>query len=349
MRTTAGWNRSRSLAAAFAVASAVSSAVSVAALAAPAAATPPPSGDAAPARDPRFRRDRVPSILLQPLPTKGGIPRMAPARRRPGTPDQWARFDATFGTLRTRSLGPSSGSKAREAALATIRECTDPVAFESMYGVFRGAKHDVLVAMLDAFAAGGGEGQYALASVAIDHKDAAVRAEATRRIALPPSDGVLAAIDDALRSDDHDRVDRAGILAGATHAIEAIPALIFAQVAAGGPDTTTGDAGWIAIGRTINYVANVVPVVGDNAGGFQPVIGSLIEGVVMRVQDCVVTVYHGGVHDSLVAMSTFDSGGDTSALAWDMRAWARWFNEKYVPLKQREDQELAAAAAIAAP
>lgn len=312
------------------------------------AATPPPAADA-PARDPRLRRDRVPPILLQPLPTKGAIPRMAPPRRRPGTPDQWARFDATFGALRTRSLGPSSGSKAREAALGTIRECTDPAAFESMYGAFRGAKHDVLIAMLDAFAAGGGEGQYALASVAIDHKDAAVRAEATRRIALPPADGVLAAIDDALRSDDHDRVDRAGILAGATHAIEAIPALIFAQVAAGGPDTTTGDAGWIAIGRTVNYVANVIPVVGDNAAGFQPVIGSLIEGVVMRVQDCVVTVYHGGVHDSLVAMSTYDSGSDTGALAWDMRAWATWFNEKYVPLKQREDQELAAAAAIAAP
>lgn len=307
-------------------------------------ASPPPSPEV-PARDPRFRRDRVPAILLQPLPTKGGIPRMAPPRKRPGTPDQWARYDATFGTLRTRSLGSSAGSKPRDAALAAIRECTDPAAFESMYSAFRGQRHDVLIAMLDAFAAGGGEGQFALASVAIDHKDAAVRAEATRRIALPPADGVLAAIDDALRSDDHDRVDRAGILAGATHAIEAIPALIFAQVAAGGPDTTTGDAGWIAIGRTVNYVANVIPVVGDNSAAFQPVIGSLIEGVVMRVQDCVVTVYHGGVHDSLVAMSSYDSGSDTGALAWDMRAWARWFNEKYVPLKQREDRELAAAAA----
>lgn len=348
MRGTAVRNRSCSWAAA-AVAAALASAVaSVPVLARASAPTPPPTSGA-PARDPRLKRDRVPPILLQPLPTKGGIPRMAPPRKRPGTPDQWARFDAAFATLRTRSLGPSSGSKAREAALGTIRECTDPAAFESMYGAFRGSKHDVLVAMLDAFAAGGGEGQYALASVAIDHRDAAVRAEATRRIALPPSDGVLNAIDDALRSDDHDRVDRAGILAGATHAIEAIPALVFAQVAAGGPDTTTGDAGWIAIGRTVNYVANVIPVVGDNAAGFQPVIGSLIEGVVMRVQDCVVTVYHGGVHDSLVAMSTYDSGSDTSALAWDMRAWATWFNEKYVPLKQREDQELAAAAAISAP
>ena len=310
--------------------------------------TPPHAPGAAPgARDERFRRDRVPPILLQRLPTKGGIPRMAPPRKRPGTPDQWARHDAAFSTLRTRSLAGSSSSKAREAAISSIRECTDPTAFESMYGALRNQKHDVALAMLDAFAAGGAEGQYALASVAIEDKDPSVRAEATRRIAFPPSDGVLSAIDDGLRSDDHDRVDRAGILAGAVHAIEAIPALIFAQVAAGGPDTTTGDAGWIAIGRTINYVANVIPVTGDNSAGFQPVIGSLIEGVVMRVQDCVVTVYHGGVHDSLVAMSTYDSGGDTSALAWDMRAWAKWFNETYVPLKQRQDQELAQAAAAA--
>ena len=34
---------------------------------------------------------------------------------------------------------------------------------------------------------------------------------------------------------------------------------------------------------------------------------------------------------------------DTASLDWNMQAWARWFNEEYVPLKQREDQQLAAA------
>jgi hypothetical protein len=90
-------------------------------------------------------------------------------------------------------------------------------------------------------------------------------------------------------------------------------------------------------------------VVGDNAGAFQPVIGQLIEGVVMRVQDCEVTIYHGSVHDSLVAISSFDSGTNTASLGWDMRAWYRWFNEQYVPMKQREDQELASAAAGVTP
>ena len=105
---------------------------------------------------------------------------------------------------------------------------------------------------------------------------------------------------------------------------------------------------WIAIGTTTSYVQNVVPVVGDNSGAFQPVIGQLIEGVVMRVQDCAVTIYHGGVHDSLVAMSSYDTGTDTSNLGWDMAAWARWFDGTYVPFKQEQDRRLAAAASAPA-
>ena len=158
------------------------------------------------------------------------------------------------------------------------------------------------------------------------------------------SEAVLAALDDGLRAEDHEWINRAGILAGAVHAVEALPTLIFAQVAQSAP-SERGDRAWIATGRTISYVANVIPVVGDNAGAYQPVIGQLIEGVVLRVQDCAVTIYHGGVHDSLVAMAAYDSGMDVSSLGWDIRAWHRWFNEEYVPFKRRQDEELAKAAA----
>lgn len=321
---------------------ALSIAVLVPAVGTAAAATPP--GTAADGTLPdEFRRPRVPPMLLVPLPTAGGIARMAP-HARPGTPEQWARHDATFEALRSRSFSHVASGKARAAGLATLREATDPAGFGSMYGALRGQKEDVLVAMLDAFAKGGDEGQYALACVAIQDDSAAVRAEATRRIRRPPAASVLAALDDGLRSENHDWIDRAGILAGAVHAVEALPTLIFAQFAQA-PKSDRGDRAWIAIGRTVSYVANVVPVVGDNAGAYQPVIGQLIEGVVMRVQDCAVTIYHGGVHDALVAMSTYDSGTDTSALGWDIRAWHRWFNEQYVPMKKRQDEELAKASA----
>jgi hypothetical protein len=84
-------------------------------------------------------------------------------------------------------------------------------------------------------------------------------------------------------------------------------------------------------------------VVGDNSGAFQPIIGQIIEGVVLRVNDCSATVYHGGVHDSLVAMTTYDSGTQTAGIGWDIRDWAKWFDGTYVPLKRAQDEELAKA------
>ncbi len=303
----------------------------------------------------RFQRSRVPPNLLVPLPRSGGIPPMAPAFRRPGNAADWERHDAAFAALRSRALSAGASSAARAAGLEELRAVRDPAAFESMYAAVRGKGDDAMLAVLDAYARGGEAGQHALASVAIADDSEPVRTEATRRITTPACAPVLAAIDEGLRGRDHDRVDRAGILAGAVHAVESIPALIFAQVAtgstsgaAGGPSTTKGDRAWIAIGTTTSYVQNVVPVVGDNSGAFQPVIGQLIEGVVMRVQDCAVTIYHGGVHDSLVAMSSYDTGSDTSGMGWDMVAWARWYDGTYVPFKREQDRQLAAAAGAAA-
>ena len=202
------------------------------------------------------------------------------------------------------------------------------------------------LAALDAFAAGRDEGQYRLATIAIREPDKAIRGEASRRIGRPPCPAVLAAIDEGLRAENSDWIDQAGLLAGATHAIEAIPGLIFAQFANGQTDGSARkgrDLAWIAIGKVRSYVQNVIPVVGDNSGAFQPVIGQIIEGAVLEIAGCNVTIYHGDVHDSLVAMTSYDTGTDTSMLAWDMRAWWKWFNTEYVPFKQREDEVLAKA------
>jgi hypothetical protein len=48
-------------------------------------------------------------------------------------------------------------------------------------------------------------------------------------------------------------------------------------------------------------------------------------------------------------MTTFDSGTDTASIGWDMRAWANWFDHTYVPLKKRQDEQLAKAASAAPP
>jgi len=312
---------------------------------APAPLRTPPAGAVSGQMPAELTRARVPANLLVPLPTTGGVPRMAPKHVRPGNQESWDKAHAQITAIRARNFG-SAGPKMRAAGIEAMRTMTDPAAFEAIYGALKGEAAPVKLAMLDHFAAQGDEGQYALACIAMQDADKAIRSEATRRIRKPPSMAVLAALDEGLRSDDHQIVNYAGLLAGSVHAIEALPALIFAQFAQSATQKR-GDLAWIAVGKTTSYVANVIPVVGDNSGAFQPVIGQVIEGVVMEVQDCIVTTYRGDVHDALVAMSTFDSGTDTAQLAWNMHSWYKWFNEQYVPLKQRQDQELAKAQAAA--
>ncbi|MFO0782626.1 MAG: hypothetical protein U0636_02965 [Phycisphaerales bacterium] len=309
----------------------------------PSAPPAPPLGSRpAPApKPPEFQRTRVPSILLHPLPASGGVPRMVAAQLPQYPPQRVASARAQVQALKLKHFGTHTGT-VRQAGLAELRSFTDPASFEPLWTTLQTERDDVRMATLEVFASGKDDGQAALAWVAIRAKDAGIRAEATRRVTLPPCDAVLCVLDDALRSNEHEVVNNAGLFAGAIHAIEALPALIFAQFS---QDTAqqSGDLAWIAIGTQRSYVQNIVPVTGDNSGAYQPIIGQILEGVVMRVADCVVTTYRADVHNSLIAMSTFDSGMDTASLDWNMQAWARWFNEEYVPLKQREDQQLAAA------
>jgi hypothetical protein len=305
----------------------------------------PPTGAVTGEKPADLRRTRVPAILLKPLPATGGVPRMAPPHRNPATPGEREAYEAQFRALRMRHF--QGNGPQRAAGVAAVAAVRDPKAFEALWNVMRAEKDDVRLVALDAFAAGREEGQYRLACIAIQDADKAIRAEATRRIPRPPCQAVLAAIDEGLRAENSEWIDQAGLLAGSVHAIEAIPGLIFAQFAQGQTDGSAREGrslAWIAIGKVRSYVQNVIPVVGDNSGAYQPVIGQIVEGVVMEVAGCNVTIYHGDVHDSLVAMSSYDSGTDTSHLAWDMRAWWRWFNTEYVPMKQREDEVLAKAA-----
>lgn len=306
--------------------------------------TPPVHGSAGAALPPALARDPIPQILLNPLPTTGAVPRMAPPASPPtaGELVRREKFTAQFQALKARHFGAHRGT-IRQAGIDELKAFTDPQALLPMWTVLKNEKDDVRLAVLDHLAVQGDAGQAALATIAIRDKHSAIRAEATRRIAQPPVQRVLQVLDEALRSNEHEVVNNAGMLAGAIHAIEALPALIFAQFAQDRQETQ-GDLGWIAFGTTRSYVQDLVPVVGDNSGAFNPIIGQVIEGVVMRVADCIVTTYRGDVHHSLVSMSSYDWGRDTSHLAWNMPAWARWFNEEYVPFKRRQAQEQARAA-----
>jgi hypothetical protein len=134
--------------------------------------------------------------------------------------------------------------------------------------------------------------------------------------------------------------NNAGIVASAVNALETIPLLIFAQ-ATRDEVQQTGDLAWIAINTQQAYVANVQPVVGDGAAAFQPILGRISEGIVLRVMDAVVVVYRTDIHHALTTMTSRDWGQPTEPFGYDMNAWWQWYNSVYVPFKNEQARQAA--------
>ncbi len=299
----------------------------------------------------------VPANLTRPLPPSGSVPpiyRDSEDLRAPKTVDRDPRsegadessaesppdFDDTafrkqLATLKRKHFGRQAKQDVRQAGIAQISELTDWRGFQSMHEELAKEQDDVRLGMLDHFKACAAPGQAALAWVAIHDRDSAIRYEATVRIQRPACNEVLAVLDGGLRCRNHRIVNNAGLLAGAIGALPAIPLLMMAQVAQD-PVERTGDLAWIAIGTQQSYVANLIPVTGDGSGAFQPVIGTIMEGVVMRVTNAIAFSYRTDVHNSLVSMTSLDWGQSTAYLGWDPHAWACWYNQTYVPFKQAQ-------------
>jgi hypothetical protein len=240
--------------------------------------------------------------------------------------------------IKREHFGDVRDQAKREDGIAKLRSFRDPAAMVPMYKELRGEADDVVIATLDHFASLGEPGQAALAWIAINDEDPRLRNEATDRLHRPASPAVLGVLDHSLRSTVHMVANRAGSLAGSLNAIETIPLLIFAQATQDRIERK-GDLAWIAIGTQLAYTANVVPVVGNNSGAFQPIVGVIGEGVVLRVTDAVVVSYRTDIHTSLVNMTTADWGQSTNQFGYDMRAWWAWYNDTYLPFKRQQAEE----------
>lgn len=293
--------------------------------------------------------------LLTPLPETGGIPAIYDELYGPSEQELAFRAQSRAYRQQLRKLKHEYFRSTRRKdqireGLEQVREFTDPAAYRPMLEVFDDAPDAVRLAILDHLAAQGEYGQAALAWFVAnaDKDDEAMVHEATMRLSEKLSDGltpqpVLQVLDSALRSPKHAIANSAGALAGAINATETIPLLIFAQATGDPRPDDTGDLAWIAIQTQQVYVANVQPVVGDDAGAFQPVLGVLNEGTVLRVWDAVVVVYRTDIHNSLVAMTTHEYGESTEHLGYNMKAWWTWYNDTYVPYinEQRARAQLA--------
>lgn len=276
----------------------------------------------------------VPASLVTPIPSTGAVPPIAdrsalnvPRELAPGV--SALEYERRAKALKASCFGGRKGAT-RARGITQISDWTDPTSWPVLWRVMRAEADDVRLAVLDHLAEQGGLGEAQLADLAIRDDDAAIRHEAARRIGRPAGPEVLAVIDNALRAPQHAIANNAGILAGRVDAFAAIPVLIFAQATAD-EARSKADLAWIAIATRQSYVANVVPVVGNGSGAFQPVIGSVASGVVMRVQDAVVYTYRADVHNALVSLTTRQSGQATADFGWDMARWWTWFNAEFVP------------------
>ena len=275
--------------------------------------------------------------ILTPLPDTG-LPPILALRDGP-TADELAYrsrlrgYEKQIKKIRHEHFGIIKVESIRQEGIEELGEFTDPAAFRPLLEVLASEADDVRLAVLDHLADQDELGQAALTWAAIYDEDAAIRHEATRRLKRPASPPVLQVLDTALRSDDDVYANNAGYLAGALDAVPLIPVMVAAQAAPREVEGQ-GDLAWIAIGRQEVFVTGLQPVVGDNSGAFEPILGTVQTGTVVRIMDAVVIVYRSYIHDSLVSMTTRETGQSTRDLGYDVAAWREWYNTVYVPMMQ---------------
>jgi len=134
-------------------------------------------------------------------------------------------------------------------------------------------------------------------------------------------------------------VNRAASLASAHASTALIPSLITAQYAP--PRKPKGDEGWIAIGKSINYVSNQIPVTGDASGAFQPVVSTIFEGSVLRIMESVVEIHRTEVQLSLAKVIERETGLPAPAFGNDIDRWRRWYEREYPALAAAHAAEVA--------
>ncbi len=242
----------------------------------------------------------------------------------------------------------------RQAGMDRLKSYTDPIIFPSLLELFRREREDVRRSVLDHLHdQGTDEADATLAWAAIFEKDAWMRVEAGARLRdRTDSTGVVSnrvklAIERGLRGEREREMVAAAELANLLNLFEAIPAIISAQI--GADDAGDGQQGALAdilVATQQAFVRDLQPVVGDNAVAFDPEVGVVTSGTILRVMGAYVVTYRTEVHAPLVDLSTRAWGGrSTASLGWDNPAWHAWYTGELVPYLAAQEQTPAEASA----
>lgn len=238
----------------------------------------------------------------------------------------------------------NKNSDIRQAGLLKLRAYTDPPAFAAMLEVFQGEGREVEEGMLDHFFdQATEEGDAAIAWAAVFGKSDRFRESALGRLyrRYGPTGSVPTRIQAIIAEGLEPR--RASVNANAARAAEvlrlyqAIPMMIQAQAGGGGGGGGGGERpalAYIYIGTQRSFIADLNPVVGENAVAFDPVPGVITEGTVLRVTDAFVTTVIGPINTSLQNLANAGWDGRTTAhLGTDDAAWRRWWEREFRPYR----------------
>lgn len=255
--------------------------------------------------------------------------------------------------LRAQYFRSIRNTEIRQVGIAKLQAYNDPAVWPTMLDVFDRDDLDVKTAILDMFFdAADDEGDASLAWVATFDRDEEVRAEASKRLNTrlaqtgEVSNRVRSVIAHAMKSEEDDTLEAAADLANRLTLIDAIPALINAQISgtSASYDNANGDAAlaYIMVGQQVAFVSDLTPVVGDSAVAFDPTISVATDGVVLRVVDAVVVTYRTEIHNALVDLSSRAWGRSTRDLGWNQKAWHDWYEDDFKPyLAEQRRRELA--------
>jgi len=301
---------------------------------------------------------RGPVCLATPEPVSGPTPVVAPdadgswlpgglvalsAAPDPGQREAYAALQARragYGPelRRLRARYFRSGSeRGRAIGLARLRSYTDPAAYELLGDLFFGEGPAVRDAVLEHFAKQGTpEGDAALAWEAVYGDRERDREAALAKLGEVVEDrGMSTLVEDVIRNGLSERSDETAVAAGQAAAglrlYELIPLIASAQVAAQGTGDRRGDLGWIFIGQQTSFIADVQPVVSDSAVAFDPQLGVVSEGVILRVSQAFVAEYRVELNSILMGMASEAWGRSVTHLGYDVPAWHRWYEDEFEP------------------
>ncbi len=261
---------------------------------------------------------------------------------------------AALAALQREGLSDAASAEERAQALGTLRELTTRVELDCAVTGLSGAggranvlnsAPDVCKSLFAALARNDDFGHAALIDFAVTGDDR-IRQDALDALPEVASCNAEGALARFLASNRELHINRAAMIASAHASAALIPALIQAQYAP--PREKKGDEGWIAIGKTTAYVQGMIPVVGDASGAFQPIVGTIFEGSLLRIMESVVEIYRTEVHASLAAVIDRTTGEPAPALGYERDQWLAWTRDELPPLLARKTQRDVEAANVAA-